>query len=206
MIVKVSISFLNDEADAVLLTTTDSILAAMTNNASYPNPSPSLPDVTSARNDFSVALSNAANGGKLLTAIKNEKRVELAASLRPLASYVQVTANGDLPVLISSGFPIQKPERQPIGVLPAPSNLTVTFGARSGELRTTARPLSGAGIYNWRLTTAAEPTVVLQTAQTTAASKTFTGLTPGVVYRIEVNAVGAAGPSNWSEPVSQIAV
>ena len=47
---------------------------------------------------------------------------------------------------------------------------------------------------------------MLQTAQTTSASNTFAGLTPGVIYNIEANAVGAAGPSDWSDPVSQMAV
>jgi len=44
------------------------------------------------------------------------------------------------------------------------------------------------------------------TGQSTAASYTFSGLTPGVAYTIACNAVGAAGPSNWSNPASQIAV
>jgi len=34
----------------------------------------------------------------------------------------------------------------------------------------------------------------------------FTNSPPGVVYRAVANAVGSAGPSNWSEPVSQMAL
>jgi len=48
------------------------------------------------------------------------------------------------------------------------------------------------------------PEVFVQTAQTTAASNVFTGLTPGVAYLVQVNAVGAAGPTDWCQPVSQI--
>lgn len=33
----------------------------------------------------------------------------------------------------------------------------------------------------------------------------FTGLAPGVVYDAHVNAVGAAGPSDWINPVSKMA-
>jgi hypothetical protein len=126
--------------------------------------------------------------------------------MRQLASYVQVACKGDLAVLLSSGFPIQKPQRSPIGVLPAPAGLTVTLGNRSGELDASAAPVPGAAIYNWRVTTAAAPNVVVQTAQTTAASNTFEGLTPGVVYNVQVNAVGSAGPSDWSDPVPQMVV
>jgi len=46
----------------------------------------------------------------------------------------------------------------------------------------------------------------VQTAQTTSASTTFDGLTPGVTYTVEVNAVSSAGPSDWSQPASQMVV
>jgi len=108
--------------------------------------------------------------------------------------------------LLLSGFPTQKPKRQPIGVLPAPASLVVNLGARSGELTASANPVFGASVYNWQLKAANAPTVVLQTAQTTGASKTFTGLTPGVVYTAEVNATGTAGPSDWSDAISQMVV
>ena len=206
MIVKVSVSFLNDDNDAQLVTDVTAITTAMTGNPSYPTPLPSLADVTTAKDGFVTALANAADGGTLLTAIKNEKRAELVALVRNLASYAQVACNGDMTVLLSSGFPIQKPQREPVGVLPAPARLTMTLGPRSGELRTAAERIPGAAIYNWQLTTAANPTVVLQSVQTTAASVTFDGLTPGVVYRAVANVVGAAGPSNWSEPVTQMAL
>ena len=139
-----------------------------------------------------------------MTLAKSTRRAELVALLRALASYVQVACNGNLEVLVSSGFPIQKPVRTPIGQLPVPSGLTVSLGTYSGQLNAGVPPVFGAAVYNWRMTTAAAPTVVVQSAQTTAASNTFTGLTPGVVYNVDVNAVGAAGPSDWSEPVSQM--
>lgn len=139
----------------------------MTGNTSFPTPDPALTEVTTANNDFATALANAADGGITLTAIKNDKRAALVALLRDLANYVQVACNGDLTVLLSSGFPIQKPQRNPIGVLPAPVNLTVNLGSLSGELDAIVPPVFGASIYNWRVTTTASPAVVVQTAQTT---------------------------------------
>ncbi len=206
MIVKPSVSFLNTDSDALLVTDTQTIVTSMTGNTSYPTPSPTLAAVTTALNDFITALANAADGGVTLTSIKNDKRADLVALLRNLANYVQVACDGDLTVLLSSGFPIQKPQRNPIGVLPAPVNLTVNLGPVSGELDADVPPVFGASIYNWRLTTTANPNTVVQTAQTTAASNSFTGLTPGVVYVAQVNAVGSAGPSDWSQPVSQMAM
>ncbi len=206
MIVKPSVSFLNNDNDPQLVTDTETIVTALTGNTSYTTPKPTLAAVTTAKVAFVTAMADAADGGITLTAIKNDQRAALVALLRQLASYVQVTCNGDLTVLLSSGFPIQKPQRNPIGVLPAPAGLTVSFGVRSGELVVIAAPLVGAAIYNWRVTTAVAPNVVLQSVQTTAARNLFTGLTPGVVYQIEANAVGSAGPSDWSEPVAQMAV
>lgn len=159
-----------------------------------------------ALDEFITSVSDAVNGGVTLTSIKNDKRAVLVALLRQLASYVQANCKGDMTILLSSGFPIQKPQRSPIGVLPAPGNLTVTLGARSGELNASAPPIPGAAIYNWRVTTATAPTVVVQSAQTTAASNIFDNLTPGVVYNVEANAVGSAGPSDWSDPVPHMAM
>jgi hypothetical protein len=127
--------------------------------------------VTTALNDFSDVLANAADGGITLTAIKNGKRDVLAAHLRALANYVQVTCNGDLTVLLSSGFPIQKPQRSPIGVLPAPVNLAVSLGSLTGQLNAVMPPVFGASVYNWKLTANNAPTVVLQSAQTTGGRR-----------------------------------
>lgn len=206
MIVKPSISFLTNDNDALLITDTASIITAMTGNPNYPTPTPDLAAVTTAQTEFSAAVADAAGGGVALTSAKNDKRAALVVLLRELASYVQVACKGDLTVLLSSGFPIQKPQRQPLGVLPAPANLTVTLGARTGELNAGVAPVTGAAIYNWRVTTASAPTVEVQSAQTTAASNTFGNLTPGVVYNIQANVVGSAGPSNWSDPIAQMVV
>jgi hypothetical protein len=206
MIVKPSISFLTTDSDPLLITDAQTILISMTGNASYLAPDPTLAEIATELNDFTTALANAADGGLTLTSIKNDKRDALAAKLRALANYVQVTCNGDLTVLLSSGFPIQKPQRNPIGVLPAPVNLAVSLGALTGELDAIVPPVFGASIYNWRLTATNAPTVVLQSAQTTGGRNKFSGLTPGVAYTAQVNAVGAAGPSDWSNPVSKMAV
>jgi hypothetical protein len=206
MIVKPSISFISNDSDALLVTDTQTILTSMTGNASFPTPDPTLAAVTTALNDFTIALANAADGGITLTSIKNDKRADLAALLRDLANYVQVACNADLTILLSSGFPIQKPQRNPIGVLPAPWNLMISLGSHSGQLNAVVPPVFGASIYNWRLTASNAPTVVVQSAQTTGGRTTFTGLTPGVVYVAQVNVVGAAGPSDWSQPASQMAV
>ncbi len=206
MIVKPAISFLKNDSDAQLITRTQTIIDMTdANSAIYSTPAPTLATVQTAMQKFVTAVAAAADGGITLTAAKNTARAELTTLLRNLASYVQVTCNGSLNNLQLSGFPIQKPSNTPVGILPAPTNLTVNFGARSGTLDSKVNPVPGAAIYNWLLTASGQ-TTPLQTAQTTGARASFDGLTPGVVYQVQCNAVGSAGPSDWSDVVSQFAV
>ena len=170
----------------------------MTGNTTYPTPAPALTIVTTAINAFTVAIANAADGGKELTSIKNAKRVELISLLRQLASYVGVTCDSDMTKLLSSGFPVQKPNRTPAVVPPAPVTPLVSQGVRTGELNASTTPVVGAYIYNWRLALAASPSSYVQTAQTTGARNTFDALTAGAIYNVELNAVGTAGASDWS--------
>lgn len=222
MIVKPYISFLNYDSDAQLIVDVRAIIAAMTGNPNYPlptpnlaaapgnvnfpTPSPTLAAVSVALDEFSTALSNAADGGATLTAIKNAKRAALVSLVRALAIYVQGACNGDLAVLKSSGFPTQKPQPQPVGELPVPSDLTVTLGISTGKLDVRVSPVPGAFTYNWRVALASAPAVVVQLAQSTASSTTLSNLTPGLVYNVEANAVGAAGPSGWTAPMPKMVV
>jgi hypothetical protein len=206
MIVKPSISWLTTDGDVLLINDVSVILLAMGNNVViYDKPAPELTVIQSALDDFSTAEAATADVGPSATSKKKNLRLLLVNLVRQLASYVTVACKGDMTNLILSGFPPQKPVRTPIGVLAAPQNLIVAHGMLSGELDAKVNPVFGASTYNWTCT-AATPGAVAQTGQSTAASFAFSGLTPGVSYTITANAVGAAGPSNWSNPASLIAI
>ena len=144
-------------------------------------------------------------GGVPLTLAKNDARAVLTGLLRELSSYVQLACRGDMTKLLTSGFPVQKAVRTPVGVLPPPT-VTVKLGNKSGDLAAKLAPMAGAAVYNWRVTTATSPAAPVLTAQTTAASNTFSGLTPGVVYLVEANAVSSGGVSDWSNPATQMVI
>ena len=199
MLVKPAIGFLNSDSDAQLIPDTTAIVTSMTSNPHYPAPAPTLAAVTAAINEFTVALNNAADGGVTLTAIKNARRKTLVGLLRNLASYVHVTCNGDMAVLLSSGFPVQRNNRTPVGILPQPVPPLLQLGGRSGDLVASVTPIANAASYNWRLTLASAPEKNLRTVPTTAASITFSGLTPGETYSVDANAFGTAGTSDWSD-------
>lgn len=206
MVIKPSIQFLNTDTDSELINDiTVVILGVGGNPAIYDKPNPALPDVQKGLDNFSAGVAATADGGPSATARKNQLRLILVGLVRQLASYVGVACKGDMTNLLLSGFPVQKPSRAPIGVLPAPGNPTLALGSRSGELDAAVNPVFGASIYNWKLTSSAAGEAP-RTAQTTASYFTFTGLTPGVTYSVTANVVGAAGPSDWSDKATQMAV
>jgi hypothetical protein len=200
MNVKPAIGFLTKDSDAQLDQDAETIIASMTGNANFPTPSPTLAVIKAALDAFTVALSDAADGGVEKTAIKNAKRAELVSLLRQLASYVFAAADGDMTKLLSSGFPSQKTNRSPIGPLPAPGTPFLSQGAVTGSLAASTSPVVGSYIYNWRVALASAPAVYVKQVQTTAASNTFDGLTPGQIYNVQLNAVGTAGTTDWSGP------
>jgi hypothetical protein len=206
MVIKPSISWLNTDSDAELVNDiTVIILGVGQNTAIYAKPTPDLPSIQTALDNFSAGVAAAADGGPSATSKKNNLRLILVGLMRQLASYVQVACGGNMTNLLLSGFPVQKSTRSPIGILPAPSNPALVLGSRSGELDASANPVFGTSIYNWKLTSST-PGAAVMTLQTTASYCTFTGLTPGVTYTVTANVVGAAGPSDWSSPVPQMAV
>lgn len=205
MIVKPSISFLTADSDPVLVTDVATIVTSMTNNTNYPTPAPALALITTTNDDFADAIAAAADGGKQLTSAKDAKRRELVALMRQLASYVQVACNSDMTKLLSSGFPVQKPDRTPATVPPTPETPKPSQG-RTGEAIPVTKPVQFAYIYNWRVALASKPNEYVQHAQSTGARTVFDGLTPGQVYNFECNAVGTAGTSDWSNAASLMVI
>lgn len=199
MVVKAAIGFLHTHGDDTLIGSVKAVINGLTNNPSFATPAPTLETVSAALDAFITAVAEAVNGGKGQIAAKRARRAELVSLVRQLASYVTVTSNGDIKILLSSGFPYQKPVRSPVGILPAPVAPTLRFGSRSGQLDASISPVYGAASYNWRVALASAPGTFLQTAQTTAARHTFKDLTPGQVHSVQVNAVGSSGASDWSD-------
>src|ERR1019366_670919 len=202
MIVKPSTSFLTQDGDSDLVTDLKKIIGKMTANASYPKAAALLLLVAAALAEYETALSKTADGGRSAFTLKAQKREALYPLVRSLALDVTEECHGDLTVLLTSGFPIQKPEHYPIGDLPTPAAPALALGAHSGELDASTSPIYGSLTFNWRVMLASAPTVVVQEIETSAASATIPGLPPGQLCIVQVNVVGTAGTSDWSPAVS----
>ena len=119
MIVKPSVSFLNEDSDPELIVDVGGTVTGLTGNPSYPRPRPRW------RMDGGVERVHHRRQRcrrRRRGADRDEERPPRRPRgvVRELASYVQVACKGNLTVSMSSGFPIQKPVRNPIGDCPRP--------------------------------------------------------------------------------------
>ena len=202
MIVKPLTGWINENSDSLFLNNSDVVLQALAdNNTIYKTPLPPLADVQLSLDNLSVGIAAMVNGGNAATINKNNLRLVANNLMRQLASYVTVACKGSMSDLILSGFPPQKPARTPVGPMPQPQGLTVAHGPQLSQLVAKVNPVFGASSYSFRLTPNT-PGAVPVIEQDTAANHMFSKLIPGVNYTIDVNALGAAGVSDWSNPAS----
>ena len=206
MIVKPSIRFLTQDGDSDLVLALKKILVSLTSNASYPKAAALLLLVQAALAEFETALANTADGGHSAFSLKDQKREALCPLVRSLALDVTDECHGDLTVLLTSGFPIQKPEHYPIGDLPAPAAPALALGTHSGELDASVPPIYGSLTFNWKLMFASAPTVVVQEIETSTSYATFASLPPGQTCIVQANVVGTAGTSDWSPSAALMVV
>ena len=199
---KISVSF-SHYSDANLKAKADFILQSMTGNAAFVAPIPTLADLQTAITNFGDALTTAATLDRNAVAQKNQCREILEGILSQLGMYVMFIANGDVAILISSGYTLTKvPEPQP---LIAPENITVKNGITSGQLTAVVTRVKGAS-YLFEI--AADPLTATSTwsANPSHASKfTFTGLIPGQKYWLRTAAVGKKGELAFGPTIAQIA-
>lgn len=203
MILKVSLGFAR-LPDVELDNFAQGVVAAMTGNAGYPQPPVTMAALQAATDDFTDKIAKAQTGGPADTAAKNNSRQTLLGLLRLLSSYVQIACNNDMATLLSSGFQAQSTSRAS-SPLEQPTGLSIKNGT-SGQLLASVDPIKNTSMYEGRIKGADGnwlPSVFTGDSQ----HITFNGLTPGVVYTVQVRALGGStGQSDWSDPSSHMAM
>jgi hypothetical protein len=169
-----------------------------TGNTYYTALAAAVTAVTASYQTYLLAKADATHGSVEQTAIRNARRADLVELSRGLLSNINAVANGDMEKLLSSGFPIRKTVRTPVGPLPTPLAPIVKQGPTTCTMKASTLPIYGASLYTARLALASAPLIYLQTKQSTAAHFLFEGLTAGELYNVGINAIGVAGPSDWS--------
>lgn len=194
----------NRLSDENLLGRAGQINIAMTGNANFPTPTPTLAALQTALSDFEIALAKAKTGSELEKAIKNDKREALTDLLHSLGNYVLFTANGDRTAAVSSGFGIAKdPTPQP--PITKPENVRLAEGPNAGELNVRFDRVTGARCYmiQYAEETATGP-VEWQSQTSTRSKLTLQQLQSGKKYQVRVVAVGKNEQVMYSDVVSRL--
>ena len=158
---------------------------------------------------YKTDLAAAQDGGKKAIAQKNKSRGVVEKSLSKLATFVQETANNDATIITAAGFqPVTgKTTSQPMAtpvigdLLPGPSGqmklkMAPVFGARLYYIQWGAQGAGGTLPTSWStlMVAKAQPPTVI------------TGLTPGTTYVFQVKAFGTLGFTEFSNPMSKMAL
>ena len=203
MSIKVSFGFAR-LSDGDLDNFAQGVIEAITGNATYPTPPVTIINLQAATDDFRAKLAASQTGGQADTAAKNNSRQALLGDLRQVASYVQIRCNNDLNLLLTSGFEAQSTNRASTP-LERPEGLAIkTF--HTGTLIAGVAPVKNTSMYEGRIkgpTGDWLPSVFAGDSQHIS----FTGLTPGTTYTIQVRALGGStGQSDWSDPSSHMSM
>jgi len=193
---KVSYAFVQ-LPDTAIADYTDTVIAALTGNAGFPNLPLSLAVLGTQKLDYLAKLAATAQGGTLATAAKNDAWNVLVTSLRQTAAYVQSVASQDLTLLLSSGFQAASTNRAQ-----SPLDAPVVLGienSTSTQFIVRAQPVANAKSYEAQVKNGGGwlPAGVF----TQARRMEIDNLTPGSIYTVQVRAIGGStGSSDWSAP------
>jgi hypothetical protein len=184
-----------------LANATDNVVEGLTGNAAFDDPPVEPADLAALNAAMRTAITAADAGGRMQQVAKLNAIKAVRGALRKLASYVEIAADNDLEILLSSGFVevrtnlAQSPLVQP--VILKILNLATTqllirlqrvYNAKSFQVQTS---LASAGPW------------VEQGISTQARRIVISDLTPGTVYFVRVRGVGGSTKySEWSVPVS----
>jgi hypothetical protein len=182
------------------------VIAALTGNVAFPNPPVTLSNFATEV-DTVEGKSNevaAAKTALVLAEWQLQQAVDaMDASGRALAGYVGSASMNNPATLESSGFSLTAPPT-PVGILPPPTNLRAMPGLTGTALLRWNRERGGT---SWLVECAENPSGPwTQIYSGTRATCVATDLTPGAVYWFRVKVLGAAGWSDWSDPVMKRAV
>ncbi|NOQ32026.1 MAG: hypothetical protein GQ570_12985 [Helicobacteraceae bacterium] len=184
------------------------VLKHMKNNDHFKKPTPSLKELEDATLSYKQASSDAIEGTKEQTDIKNQKKKELTNVLSKLAQFVNFSADGDKTALDSSGFTLAE-SKSSIGILDAPSSVHVKDGSNHGELEVSYSKVAKAKSYKiiYTIDQTQEESKWLS-KQSNSTTLLVTGLEKAKEYFFKVAAVSSEAIKNdhfnYTDVVSRI--
>ena len=179
------------------------LATALTGNANFPNPVPSIADLT-AQADTLEADYNEAQAARLAsktkTALQDEQTAVVDLAIAQLASYVDSASGGDAAKIASAGFEVRATPT-PVGELPAPTDLRVLPSEHAGSADISWKSTYGARAFTVERAPDAPSLNWGVIGNSTKKQASFNSMVSGTKYWFRVAAIGAAGQSAWSDPV-----
>jgi hypothetical protein len=183
---------------------TSGLIASLTGNPAFPASPVTPAELDVLQTVFDNGLAAAAQGGTQLTAVKNAARVVLVTALRKVAAYVQSIASQDLALLLSSGFQANSTSKTQTPL--ATPNIIQIDNGMSTQLVVRLQGVDNARAYEVQVRNGAGGWLAAGVF-TQARGIVIGGLTPGNTYSVQTRGVGGStGYSDWSDPVSHMAM
>jgi hypothetical protein len=204
---ELSIGFSQD-SDNKLLAKASSVYLALTTQPGlgyFPTPTPAMPAFKAGIDAFQEALSGENTAANV--AARKAGRDALILQMQKMAAGLELTADGDLVKLAATGFELKSKPTRSSGPLPAPRNLRVKTTGTAGEAlcKCAAVPLADAYECGCTLDPINGPWTQIPPLSN-SQNMLFTGLTRGKDYYFRVRAIGANGPSGWSDVATMMVV
>ena len=180
------------------------VIKGLTGNETLDDPPVTPADLSKLKKALDDAIVAAAGGGALAVAQKDAARAALITALSKDASYVDIHCDEDVTVLISAGFEPVSTNRTS-AVLDAPV-VTATDYGQAGEIKLRVKGDPNRKAIQGRIKAVGGefgPVVTFRSSREIL----FKGLAAGTTYVMQLCGLGGAtGQSDWSEPVTKIAV
>lgn len=193
-------------SDANFNTKAQFILGSMTGNPNFPSPLPDLALLAVARHEYETALLESLTRDINKVAIKNAKRAALNSILKQLALYVELVANGDKPILTSSGYDLAKEGTDTL-ILGTVKNFTLANGINVGQIVSKLDGVANAASYLHSCTP--DPLhndSVWVDKPSTLVAYTHDNLISGTKYWFKVSVIGRNKQETTSTILSRVAL
>jgi hypothetical protein len=177
------------------------VIGKMTNNPHFPNPTPSLANLSSAAKALADKQAEM-DGSKVKTEARNRAEDNLDKMMRQLQSYVSMIANGDRQIILSSGMDVRSPRtvRQKPGAV---TDITIKLSQFPGSIDIKWKGQGRNCVYRvWATTNPQDNTSWKLLNSTTRQRITIDGLESGVVYYFRIVCFNSAGEGPHSEVYS----
>ena len=180
------------------------VVLALTGNVKYANPPVAMAMLQSLLGAFHAAIIDAMEGSKKAMTLRDSLRAQVISALKMVASYVQENANGDFS---NTGFETYRTTRKTGQLVTTPTFRRIYRGPNSGEIMVLINAVPYARGYQVQYAALKDgvpgPWTVVDVMNVKSAFK-IGGLVPQTMYAFQVQAIGTANRSDWSNSVTMV--